>query len=114
MNRTKYIQWRLVRWFLLASISLFFFLRGIHLILTGGGWIATTDQPAHWILLFLEIIIAFFAAFGSFYVWFKESYVLNKKLLKRSMFNRTILFAIIFTFAIHFIRVGFWIQNSVL
>lgn len=114
MNQKKYIQWRQVRWLLLGCVSIFFFLRGIHLLLTGGGWIATINQPAHWILLFLEIFIAFFAAHGSFSVWYKESYVLSKKFIRRAIFIRTILFAVIFTFIIHFIRVGFWIQNSVL
>ena len=114
MNKTKKMQWIQVRWILLSCVPLFFFLRGIHLILTGGGWIATTDQPIHWILLFLEILIAIFAAFGCIYVWYQESYVLNKKFFRNSIFIKTILIAILFTFVIHFIRVGFWIKNSVL
>jgi len=114
MNQTKYIKWKQAWWIILGCIPSFFFLRGIHLILTGGGWIATTDQPIHWILLFLEIFIAAFAAYGCFYVWYKESYVLNKKFLRRSLFIKTIMINIILTFIIHFIRVGIWIQNSVL
>ena len=111
MNQIKKIQ---LRWILLGCVPLFFFIRGIHLILTGGGWIATTDQPAHWVLLFLEIIIAAFAVIGCFYMWFKKSYVLNKEIFQRSIFIKTIIFAIIFTFIIHFIRVGFWIKNTML
>jgi len=114
MNQTKKIQWKQFRWIILSCVPLFFFLRGIHLLLTGGGWITTTDQPIHRILLFLEIFLAIFAAFGCFYAWYQESYVLNKKFLRYSMFIKTIMLAIIFTFVIHFIRVGFWLKNSVL
>jgi hypothetical protein len=114
MNRIKNIQWKHLRWFLLGCVPLFFFLRGIHLILTGGGWIAKTNQPAHWMLLFLEIFIAAFATFGCFKLWYKKSYVINEKKFQKSIFIRTISSAIIFTFIIHFIRVGFWIQNTML
>jgi hypothetical protein len=114
MNQTKNIQWNQIRWILLGCVPLFFFLRGIHLILTGGGWIATTDQTVHWILLFLEIFIAAFALCECFFLRFQESYVLNKKFLRRTILIKTIKIAIIFTFIIHIIRVGFWIQNSVL
>ena len=58
MRQTSKIQWKYIRWILLGFVPLFFFLRGIHLIYTGGGWIATSNQPIHWILLFLEIFIA--------------------------------------------------------
>jgi len=108
------MQWDQIRWILLGCVPLFFFLRGIHLILTGGGWITTTDQPAHWILLYLEILIAAFVVSGCFLLWYQESYVLNKKFLRRTILIKTIAVGIIFTFIIHFIRVGFWIQNSVL
>ena len=114
MNKTKDIHWKQIRWILLACVPLFFFLRGIHLILTGGGWIATTNQPIHWILLFLEIFIAAFSILGCFFLSYQESYGLNKKFLIKLMSIKTIILTIIFTFSIHFIRVGFWIQNSVL
>ena len=113
MIQTKNMQWNQVRWILLGCVPLFFFLRGIHLILTGGGWIATTDQPIHWALLFLEIFIAAISICGCFFLWYRESYALNKKFLRRMMFIRMIILAILFTFVIHFIRVGFWIQHSV-
>ena len=113
MNQTNNMKWSKIQWFLLSCVPLFFFLRGIHLILTGGGWIATTDQTIHWILLFLEIFIAAFAVCGCFYIWYKESYGSEKKFLKRKILIKAIAIAIIFTFSIHFIRVGFWLQNSV-
>ena len=113
MIEIKKIQWTQLRWILLGCVPLFFFLRGIHLILTGGGWIAKSSQPIHWILLFLEIFIAAFAAYGCFYVWYKNYYISNKKIIQKSIFIRTIISAIISTFIIHFIRVGFWIQNSI-
>ncbi len=114
MNQIKNIQWKKIQWLLLGCVPFFFFFRGIHLLLTGGGWIATTNQHIHWILLFLEIIIAAFTICGCFFLWYQESYVVNKKLLRRVMATKTIILAITFTFVIHFIRVGFWIQNSVL
>ena len=114
MNKIKKIAWKQIRLLLLGCVPLFFFVRGIHLILTGGGWIASTNQPIHWILLFLEIIIAAFTICGCLFLWYKESYVLNKKILGGMKAFRTIILAITFIFVIHFIRVGFWIQNSVL
>ena len=114
MNQIKNIKWKQIRWILLGCVPLFFFLRGIHLILTGGGWIATIDQPIHWFLLFLEISISGLTIFGCFFLWYKESYALNKNFLNGSFLIKTITVGIIFTFIIHFIRVGFWIQNSVL
>jgi len=114
MNQTKNMQRKQIRWILLSCVPLFFFLRGIHLILTGGGWIATIDQPIHWILLYLEILIAAFSVCGCFFSWYRESYVLNKKFLRRTILIKVIAIAMIFTFIIHFMRVGFWIQNSVL
>jgi hypothetical protein len=114
MNKFKNIKWEKIRWFLLGCVPLFFFLRGIHLILNGGGWIATTDQPIHWILLFLEISIAAFAVCGCFYIWYKESYGSDKEFLRKKILIKAIVIAIILTFIIHFIRVGFWLQNSVL
>lgn len=114
MNKIKNIKWNQIRWILLACVPLFFFLRGIHLIATGGGWIATTDQPTHWVLLFLEIFIAALAICGCVFLWYQESYIFKKKFLRKSVLIKTITVGILFTFIIHFIRVGFWIQNSVL
>ena len=114
MYQTNNKKWNQIRWFLLGFVPLFFFIRGIHLILTGGGWIATTNQPTHWVLLFLEIFISAFTVGGSFYVWYKKFHTKSKKYLKNTIFIRAVIFAIIFIFIIHFIRVGFWIQNSIL
>lgn len=114
MNQTKNIKWKKIRWILLGFVPLFFFVRGIHLIITGGGWIATTDQPIHWILLFLEVFIAAFSSFGCFILCYKELSLLNKEFTGRVVLIKTITFGIIFTFIIHFIRVGFWIQNLIL
>ncbi len=114
MNQIKNIQWNQLRWFLLGCVPLFFFLRGIHLILTGGGWIASTDQSFHWILLIFEISIAAFSTTACFYLWLKGLYVENKKILKNIMLIKTIILGIVFTFIIHFVRVGFWIQNTIL
>ena len=114
MDKRKNILWKRIRWILFGCVPLFFFIRGVHLILTGGGWIATTDQPIHWVLLSLEILIAALAACGCFYVWYKESFSSEKKFLRRKILMKAIAIAIIFTFGIHFIRVGFWLQNSVL
>jgi hypothetical protein len=113
MNKIKHIQWNQIRWILLGCVPLFFFLRGIHLILTGGGWIAITDQPTHWILLFLEIFISVFAIFGCIFLWYQELNTLNKEFLNKMMSIKIISISIIIIFIIHFIRVGFWIQNSV-
>ena len=74
MNKTKKIQWKQIQWLLLGFVPLFFFLRGIHLILTGGGWVATINQPIHWILLYLEILLAAFAVSRCFLLWYQESY----------------------------------------
>jgi len=114
MNQIKNIQRKQLRWILLGCVPLFFFLRGIHLILTGGGWIATKDLPVHWALLFLEIFIAAFATYGCFYIWYKKSNILNKINFQKTIIVRKVIFAIIMTFVIHFIRVGFWIQNTML
>jgi hypothetical protein len=114
MNQIKNIQLKKFRWFLLGCAPLFFFLRGIHLILTGGGWIASTDQSFHWILLFTEISIAAFSTIACFYLWLKDVYIKNKKILKNIIVIKTIILAIVFTFIIHFVRVGFWIQNTIL
>ena len=94
--------------------AIFFSFRGIRLLLTGGGWIATTYQHVHWILLFLEIIIAAITICGCFFLLYQESYVVNKRIRRRVMTIKTIIVAITFTFIIHFIGEGFWIQNSVL
>jgi hypothetical protein len=114
MNKTKNIQRYQIQWILIGCVPLFFFVRGIHLILTGGGWIATAEQPVHWVLLFLEIFIATFAILGCFFLWYKKSFVLNKEFLNKTILIKAITICILFTFIIHFIRVGFWIQNSVL
>jgi len=114
MNHIKNFQWKQIRWILLGCVPLFFFLRGIHLIITGGGWVASTDQPIHWILLFLEIFIAIFSVFGCFFLFYKESFFYSKNNLRNMTFVKIIITGILFTFIIHFIRVGFWIQNSVL
>jgi hypothetical protein len=114
MNQTRYTQWKQIKWLLLGCVPLFFLLRGIHLILTGGGWIVTSDQHIHWILLFIEMIIAAFTIYVCFFLWYQESYIVNKKILRRMISIKTIILTITFTFIIHFVRVGFWIQNSVL
>ena len=114
MGHTKNRQWKQIRWFLLGCVPLFFFLRGIHLLLTGGGWIATAHQWFHWILLFLEISIAAFATGGCFYVWYKGAYDSEKKIRRIKILIKAVAIAIIVTFIIHFIRVGFWLQHSVL
>jgi len=114
MNDTKDFQLEKIRWILIGCVPLFFFLRGIHLISTGGGWIATTDQPFHWLLLFLEIFIATFSILGCFFLWYKEYYVFSKKFLFKPILIKSVTVGIIFTFIIHFIRVGFWIQYSLL
>jgi len=114
MGYIQNMQWKHARWFLLGCVPLFFFLRGIHLLLTGGGWIATTHQLFHWILLFLEISLAAFATGGCFYIWYKETYDLENKILRRNIFIKAVAITIIVTFIIHFIRVGFWLHNSVL
>ena len=113
MNQTKHLRWKQIRWILLGCVPLFFFLRGIHLILTGGGWIATTDQPTHWVLLYIELIIDAFAVFCCFYVFYKGSYDSDKRFNRRKILIIAITILIIFTFVIHLIRVGIWIQNSV-
>ena len=113
MNKIKNMQWDKIRWPLFGCVSLFFFLRGVHLILTGGGWIASTDQPFHWILLFLEIIIAAITACLCFFLCWQESLAL-KKLRSRWFFSiKTIMFFSLIIFFIHFVRVGFWIKNSI-
>jgi len=114
MNKARYSQLKQIQWLLLGCVPLFFFLRGIHLILTGGGWIATSDQHIHWILLFIEMIIAAFTICVCFFLWYQESYIVNKKILRRVMAIKTIMLTITFTFVIHFVRVGFWIHNSVI
>ena len=111
MYQIKDIQWKKIKWFFIGCMPMFFFLRGIHLILTGGGWIATVDQPFHWFLLFFEIFIAGFSLLGCFYLLFKELLVENIKIFRNLIVIKTIILAIILTFIIHFIRVGFWIQN---
>ena len=111
MNQIKSIQWKKIKWTLLGFLPLFFFLRGIHLILTGGGWIATVDQPFHWFLLFFEIFIAGFSILGCFYLLSKELHIENNKILRNAIVIKIVILAIILTFILHFIRVGFWIQN---
>jgi hypothetical protein len=102
-------------WLFLGSIPSFFFLRGIHLLITGGGWISTTDQPIHWILLFLEIIVAAFTICGWFFLWYQEPIILKKKSICIRLFSfKTIIIYIFIIFILHIIRVGFWLQNSVL
>jgi len=103
MNQTKYIQWKQIRCILLGCVPLFFILRGIHLILTGGGWIATTNQPFHWALLFCEIFIAAFSLYCCFLLFNKKLKSLNNLFPKRIILKKTITVGIIFTFIIHFI-----------
>ena len=91
-----------------------FFLRGFHLILTGGGWIATVEQPVHWILLIIEIFISGFATSACFFLFYNKKYGFNNKILRKTASIKIIIFVIIFTFFIHFIRVGFWLQNAIL
>jgi hypothetical protein len=114
MNEIKNVHWEKIIWSLLGCVSLFFFFRGIHLILTGGGWIATTDQSFHWVLLFLEIIIAAFTAFLCFFLWYQLSFIFKGSISRRLLSIKTVMILIIIIFFIHFIRVGFWIKNSFL
>jgi hypothetical protein len=114
MDQIKNLQWKQGRWFLFGCVPLFFFLRGIHLILTGGGWISTTNQFFHWILLFLEVSISAFAVGGCFYLLYTKAYDSEKKFPRRMILIKAVAIAIIFTFIIHFIRIGFWLQNSIL
>ena len=114
MDKTKNVQWNKIRWAVLGCVSLFFFIRGIQLILTGVGWIATSDQHFHWILLYFEIIISSFTTGLCFYIFLKGSLTIKKPISKRLLSIKTITLLITTIFIIHIIRVGFWIQNSVL
>jgi len=111
MNKIKSIQVKKIKWILLGCASFFFFIRGIHLISTGGGWIATVDQPFHWFLLFFEIFIAGFSILGCFYLLYREFHIENNKILRNPILIKTVILAIMLTFIVHFIRVGFWLQN---
>jgi hypothetical protein len=113
MDRLKAIKEYPISWLFLGCVPLFFFLRGIHLIITGGGWIASTDQIFHWLLLSFEIIIAAISVFGCVFLWHHQTFTFNKKRLKDGIPTKIISIGIIFTFIIHFVRVGFWLQHSV-
>ena len=112
MDKTKNVQCNKIRWAVLGCVSLFFFIRGIHLILTGGGWIATTDQPFHWILLYFEIIISSYTTGLCFYIFLKGSLTIKKPISKRLLSIKTITLLITTIFIIHIIRLGFWIQKG--
>jgi hypothetical protein len=111
MNIIKNIELNKIRLPILVCISLFFFIIDIRLILTGGGWIATINQPFHWLLLYLEIIIALLTSCFCFYLFFKKSLAFKKPINRDLLSFKMIIILIVTILIIHLIRVGFWIQN---
>ena len=99
------------KWILIGGGPIFFLVRAIFLASTGGDTFSTINPVFSWILLFSEISLSGIAGIiGIIGVisWKRDK---NKiKLLYIKILKKTVLFAGISTYIIHFIRVAIWLS----
>ncbi|MFX1302020.1 MAG: hypothetical protein ACFE9X_01555 [Promethearchaeota archaeon] len=100
-----------LKWILLGGGPIFFFIRAIYLASTGGDTFSTVNPVLSWFLLFSEISIS--AISGSAGIlglisWNRDKHQI--KLHYKNYLKKTVLFAGITTYIIHFIRVAIWLS----
>ena len=99
------------QWVLLAGGPLFFLVRALYFVITGGDTFSTINPIFSWSLLYSEITFSSIAtSIGilGLFSWKKE---MNKlKLLNKKNLKNIIIFAGISTYIVHFIRVAIWLS----
>ncbi|NVM36494.1 MAG: hypothetical protein HWN81_12935 [Candidatus Lokiarchaeota archaeon] len=105
----------LLKWILLGGGPIFFFIRAIYLVSTGGDCFGTINPIFSWFLIFLEIGLSGIAgSTGISSLFLRLRAENNIKLLKRLDLQKIILLAGISTYVVHFIRVAIWLILCVL
>jgi len=100
-----------LKWILLGGGPIFFFIRAIFLASTRGDTFSTVNPVFSWFLLFSEIGLSVIA--GSTGILGLISWNRDKNQIKlqyKKYLKKTVLFAGITTYIIHFIRVAIWLS----
>lgn len=99
------------KWVLLGGGPLFFLVRALYFVITGGDTFSKINPIFSWFLLYSEILLSAIAAsigIIGLVSWKKE---LNQlKLLSKRNLKMTLIFAGISTYIVHFIRVAIWLS----
>jgi hypothetical protein len=100
-----------LKWILLNGGPIFFLVRAIYLVCTGGDTFSIINPVFSWFLLFSEISLSGIA--GSVVIiglisW--RRYLNQMKLQYKKSLKKIILFAGISTYIVHFIRVAIWLS----
>ena len=100
-----------IKWVLLGGGPIFFLIRALYLASTGGDTFSTVNPIFSWFLLFSEISLSGIA--GSMGIlglilWKRDANQIRLQCKKNV--KKTVLFAGISTYVIHFIRVAIWLS----
>ena len=112
MNKSRVIHFlNQLKWILLGGGPIFFLVRALYFVSSGGDSFSTINPVFSWFLLFSEITLSAIAGnvgIVSLISWKREWNQI--KLQYKRKLKQIVLFAGISTYIVHFIRVAIWLS----